>query len=180
MTVRTRLFLMMVLQLAVWGAWAPKLFPYMGMLGFQPWQQSLVGSCWGIASVVGLLAGLAPPARRVARLDVLGQVPPGALCHRDRARHCPVEGDRERRVGSERGPLSRRRVAGVRLCHVAFWLSILRVSRGSANGSLSFGRMPPSIARWRSSSALNSAPSRIMLFEIQSQTRNTITPPSAP
>jgi len=54
MTVRTRLFLMMVLQLAVWGAWAPKLFPYMGMLGFLPWQQSLVGSCWGIASVAGI------------------------------------------------------------------------------------------------------------------------------
>lgn len=54
MTVRARLFLMMVLQLAVWGAWAPKLFPYMGMLGFQPWQQSLVGSCWGIASVAGI------------------------------------------------------------------------------------------------------------------------------
>lgn len=54
MTVRARLFLMMVLQLAVWGAWAPKLFPYMGMLGFHPWQQSLVGSCWGIASVAGI------------------------------------------------------------------------------------------------------------------------------
>jgi nucleoside transporter len=54
MTVRVRLFLMMVLQLAVWGAWAPKLFPYMGMLGFAPWQQSLVGSCWGIAAVVGI------------------------------------------------------------------------------------------------------------------------------
>ncbi|HEY0648365.1 MFS transporter [Phenylobacterium sp.] len=54
MGVRTRLFVMMVLQLAVWGAWAPKLFPYMGMLGFAPWQQSLVGSCWGIAAVVGI------------------------------------------------------------------------------------------------------------------------------
>jgi len=54
MSVRVRLFLMMVLQLAVWGAWAPKLFPYMGMLGFAPWQQSLVGSCWGIAAVVGI------------------------------------------------------------------------------------------------------------------------------
>ena len=28
MTVQVRLFLMMVLQLAVWGAWAPTLFPY--------------------------------------------------------------------------------------------------------------------------------------------------------
>jgi MFS family permease len=54
MTVRVRLFLMMVLQLAVWGAWAPKLFPYMGMLHFSPWQQSLVGSCWGIAAVAGI------------------------------------------------------------------------------------------------------------------------------
>ena len=54
MTVRMRLFLMMVLQLAVWGAWAPKLFPYMGMLGFAPWQQSLVGSAWGIAAVAGI------------------------------------------------------------------------------------------------------------------------------
>jgi nucleoside transporter len=54
MTVQIRLFLMMVLQLAVWGAWAPKLFPYMGMLGFAPWQQSLVGSSWGIAAVLGI------------------------------------------------------------------------------------------------------------------------------
>ena len=36
MTQQARLFLMMVLQLAVWGAWAPKLFPYMGMLGSKP------------------------------------------------------------------------------------------------------------------------------------------------
>ena len=54
MTVQVRLFLMMVLQLAVWGAWAPKLFPYMGLLGFAPWQQSLVGSCWGVAALAGM------------------------------------------------------------------------------------------------------------------------------
>jgi MFS family permease len=45
---------MMMLQLAIWGAWAPKLFPYMGQLGFQPWQQSLVGSAWGIAGILGI------------------------------------------------------------------------------------------------------------------------------
>jgi MFS family permease len=45
---------MMVLQLAIWGAWAPKLFPYMGMLHFAPWQQSLVGSSWGFAAVAGI------------------------------------------------------------------------------------------------------------------------------
>ena len=54
MTTQVRLFLMMVLQLAVWGAWAPKLFPYMGLLGFAPWQQSLVGSCWGVAALAGM------------------------------------------------------------------------------------------------------------------------------
>jgi nucleoside transporter len=54
MTTQARLFLMMVLQLAVWGAWAPKLFPYMGMLGFAPWQQSLVGSAWGVAALLGI------------------------------------------------------------------------------------------------------------------------------
>ena len=52
--VRTRLFLMMALQIAVWGAWAPKLFPYMTMLGFDAGQQALVGSSWGIASIVGI------------------------------------------------------------------------------------------------------------------------------
>jgi nucleoside transporter len=49
-----RLFLMMALQIAVWGAWAPKLFPYMTMLGFDAGQQALVGSSWGIASIVGI------------------------------------------------------------------------------------------------------------------------------
>src|SRR3954468_11727458 len=54
MSVKARLFIMMVLQLAVWGAWQPKIFPFMGMLGFAPWQQALVGSSWGIAAVVGI------------------------------------------------------------------------------------------------------------------------------
>ena len=52
--IQVRLFLMMMLQLAIWGAWAPKLFPYMGQLGFEPWQQSLVGSAWGIAAILGI------------------------------------------------------------------------------------------------------------------------------
>ena len=51
---RTRLFLMMALQTAVWGAWAPKLFPYMTMLGFSASEQAVVGSSWGIAAVIGI------------------------------------------------------------------------------------------------------------------------------
>jgi len=49
-----RLFFMMALQLAIWGAWAPKLFPYMKLLGLSSDEQSLVGSCWGIAAIVGI------------------------------------------------------------------------------------------------------------------------------
>jgi nucleoside transporter len=51
---QARLFLMMLLQLAIWGAYMPKLFPYMGQLGFEAWQQSLVGSAWGIAAILGI------------------------------------------------------------------------------------------------------------------------------
>jgi nucleoside transporter len=51
---RNRLLIMMVLQIAIWGAWQPKIFPYMGMLGFDPWQQALVGSSWGVAALVGI------------------------------------------------------------------------------------------------------------------------------
>jgi nucleoside transporter len=54
MSVRNRLFIMMVLQLAIWGSWAPKLFPYMEMLGFDTWQKTLVGSAFGVASVLGI------------------------------------------------------------------------------------------------------------------------------
>lgn len=51
---RWRLFVMMVFQIAIWGAWAPKLFPYMRLLGFTATEQALVGSCWGIAAIVGI------------------------------------------------------------------------------------------------------------------------------
>ena len=54
MSVRPRLFAMMILQLGIWGCWAPKLFPYMTKLGFDAGQQGLVGSSWGIAAVIGL------------------------------------------------------------------------------------------------------------------------------
>jgi nucleoside transporter len=52
--IQARLFLMMLLQLAIWGAYMPKFFPYMGQLGFEAWQQSLVGSSWGIAAILGI------------------------------------------------------------------------------------------------------------------------------
>jgi nucleoside transporter len=54
MSVRLKLFVMMVLEIFIWGAWQPKIFSYMSLLGFEPWQQSLVGSTFGIASILGI------------------------------------------------------------------------------------------------------------------------------
>jgi len=53
-SVQTRLFVMMALQVGGWGAWAVKLFPYMTMQGYSAGQQALVGSSWGIASIVAI------------------------------------------------------------------------------------------------------------------------------
>ena len=55
--IQKRLFLMMVLEIAIWGAWQIKIFPYMGMLDFSAGQQAWVGSVFGIASLVGIFFG---------------------------------------------------------------------------------------------------------------------------
>lgn len=52
--IRFKLFLMMVLEIAIWGSWQVQIFNYMPMLNFTPWQQSLAGSMFAIASVVGI------------------------------------------------------------------------------------------------------------------------------
>jgi nucleoside transporter len=52
--IRFKLFLMMVLEIAIWGAWQVQIFNYMPMLNFEPWQQNLAGSMFAIASVVGI------------------------------------------------------------------------------------------------------------------------------
>lgn len=49
-----KLFLMMVLEIAIWGAWQVKIFSYMPLLNFEGWQMQLAGSMFGIASVVGI------------------------------------------------------------------------------------------------------------------------------
>lgn len=51
---RALLFIMMLLEIAIWGAWQPKIFAYMGMLEFSSWQTSLVGAVFGIASLLGI------------------------------------------------------------------------------------------------------------------------------
>ncbi len=49
-----KLFIMMVLEIAIWGAWQVQIFNYMPMLGFSGWQQNLAGSMFAFASVVGI------------------------------------------------------------------------------------------------------------------------------
>jgi nucleoside transporter len=53
-SVRNKLFVMMVLEFFIWGAWLPLVWPYMGALGFTGSQIALVGSAFAIASVVAI------------------------------------------------------------------------------------------------------------------------------
>jgi MFS family permease len=54
LSIRNKLFLMMVLEIAIWGAWQVQIFNYMPMLKFEGWQMNLAGSMFAIASVVGI------------------------------------------------------------------------------------------------------------------------------
>ena len=54
---RSKLFVMMVLEFFIWGAWLPPLFHLMGAadgLNFTAAQQTAIGSCFAIASVLGI------------------------------------------------------------------------------------------------------------------------------
>ena len=53
-SVRNKLFVMMVLEFFIWGAWLPLVWPYMGELGFTSTQIALVGSTFAIASVLAI------------------------------------------------------------------------------------------------------------------------------
>ena len=53
-TIRNKLFLMMVLEFFIWGAWLPLIFGYLPSLGFSPGQQSLILNCFPIAAIVGM------------------------------------------------------------------------------------------------------------------------------
>ena len=51
---RNKLFLMMVLQFFIWGAWLPLIFGYLPSLGFTPSQQSWILNAFPIAAIVGM------------------------------------------------------------------------------------------------------------------------------
>src|SRR5436190_18321833 len=51
---RLRLFVMMVLELFIWGAWLPLIFGYLPSLHFTPLQQSWTLNAFALASFVGM------------------------------------------------------------------------------------------------------------------------------
>lgn len=52
--VRWQLFVMMVLEFFIWGAWLPLIFSYLPSLDFTPSQQSLILNAFPIAAIVGM------------------------------------------------------------------------------------------------------------------------------
>ena len=51
---RFKLFLMMVLQFFIWGAWLPLIFGYLPSLGFTPGEQAWILNAFPIAAIVGM------------------------------------------------------------------------------------------------------------------------------
>jgi nucleoside transporter len=54
MTNRAKLFLMMVLEFFIWGAWLPLIFGYLPSLGFTPAQQSWILNAFPLAAILGM------------------------------------------------------------------------------------------------------------------------------
>ena len=52
--IRLKLFLMMVLQFFIWGAWLPLIFGYLPSLGFSPGEQAWILNAFPIAAIVGM------------------------------------------------------------------------------------------------------------------------------
>ena len=53
-TIRLKLFLMMVLEFFIWGAWYPLIFGYLPSLGFSPTEQSWILSTFPLAAIIGM------------------------------------------------------------------------------------------------------------------------------
>ncbi|HEX3801149.1 MAG TPA: MFS transporter [Verrucomicrobiae bacterium] len=53
-TIRFKLFLMMVLEFFIWGAWLPLIFSYLPALKFSPWEQSIILNAFPVAAIIGM------------------------------------------------------------------------------------------------------------------------------
>jgi predicted MFS family arabinose efflux permease len=54
MNTRFKLFVMMLLEYFIWGAWLPLIFGYLPSLGFTPVEQSLILNAFPVAAIVGM------------------------------------------------------------------------------------------------------------------------------
>ena len=52
--IRLKLFVMMVLEFFIWGAWYPLIFGYLPSLGFTPTEQTWILSAFPVAAIVGM------------------------------------------------------------------------------------------------------------------------------
>lgn len=53
-SVRNKLFIMMILEIAVWGAWLPLIFGYLPSLGFNESEQSWILNAFAVGAVVAM------------------------------------------------------------------------------------------------------------------------------
>src|SRR5688572_22445082 len=53
-TIRFKLFVMVVLEFFIWGAWYPLIFGYLPSLGFTPTEQTWILSAFPVAAIVGM------------------------------------------------------------------------------------------------------------------------------
>jgi MFS family permease len=51
---RSKLFVMMLLEFFIWGAWLPLIFSYLPSLGFSPVEQACILNAFPIAAIVGM------------------------------------------------------------------------------------------------------------------------------
>jgi len=54
MSTRFKLFVMMLLEYFIWGAWLPLIFSYLPSLGFSPAEQSWILNAFPIAAIIGM------------------------------------------------------------------------------------------------------------------------------
>ena len=56
-TPQLRLFIMMLLQFFIWGAWLPMIYGYLPTLGFSPAEQSWILNAFPLAAIIGMFFG---------------------------------------------------------------------------------------------------------------------------
>src|SRR6187455_3343613 len=54
MSIRNKLFVMMILEIAIWGAWLPLIFGYLPSLGFNASEQSWILNAFAAGAIVAM------------------------------------------------------------------------------------------------------------------------------